>query len=442
MESPESPARRATWRRLLEGDLAQRAFEAVGAIAEDLERAHSQGLGLEGTYSRSLAFGHAGIALFYAYLSGSAVEPFPRPRALAGAFRFLDDALEALSTRRMVPDLSRGIAGIGWVHEHLKGRLWQPEPEDDDACIEIDDALYEWCDRPSVPLDLMEGLAGVCLYAAERPPCASAERLMRRAVDRLVELAESPADGHRTWRAPLWIATLLSRNEQLGPQEEMEQRLRQGVFKIGAAHGAAGMLACIAAGLPRLARADRIARLQREVFDWVWDHRLPDESATMFPEFVGVEMKQLTTGWCNGDIGVAVALLTAARAFGSKEGEARALEVARRVSRLRLVDVEFFNRANPGLCHGSGGRAHLLNRLYQLTGDEAFAEAARFWFGHALGLSGPGQGTGGFTVDEPTNGGRKNIRGFLMGAAGLGLALLAAIGEEEPCWDRLLLASC
>jgi hypothetical protein len=75
------------------------------------------------------------------------------------------------------------------------------------------------------------------------------------------------------------------------------------------------------------------------------------------------------------------------------------------------------------LCHGAAGNAHLFHRWYALTGEPVFAEAARTWYAHALGMPPP------------------ESMAFLEGAAGIALALVAATTEIEPAWDRVLLAS-
>jgi hypothetical protein len=56
----------------------------------------------------------------------------------------------------------------------------------------------------------------------------------------------------------------------------------------------------------------------------------------------------------------------------------------------------------------------------------------------------PGAGIAGFAPWYPKGGERDGwsiARGFLMGGSGIALALLAAITDLEPRWDRLLLAS-
>jgi lantibiotic modifying enzyme len=98
-----------------------------------------------------------------------------------------------------------------------------------------------------------------------------------------------------------------------------------------------------------------------------------------------------------------------------------------------------------GICHGSSGLAHLFNRLWQTTGEEAFAGAARLWIERTLDGRSPGEGIAGFRiwrVNTPGSGGYWDAEpGFLEGVTGVGLTLLGAVSEVEPEWDRILLLS-
>jgi hypothetical protein len=97
-----------------------------------------------------------------------------------------------------------------------------------------------------------------------------------------------------------------------------------------------------------------------------------------------------------------------------------------------------------GLRQGAAGLAHLYNRLFHATGEERFADAARDGFVRLLEIRRPDEGIGGFRVQVPGDRERplwSDDPGFLDGAAGIGLALLAAVSAMEPAWDRLLPAS-
>ena len=81
--------------------------------------------------------------------------------------------------------------------------------------------------------------------------------------------------------------------------------------------------------------------------------------------------------------------------------------------------------------------------MYHDSGDARLAETARSWFARALEMRRPGEGLGGFAAWMPAEDtpGWVAERGILTGAAGVGLALLAAITPIEPAWDRMLLLS-
>ncbi|HEV7559670.1 MAG TPA: lanthionine synthetase LanC family protein, partial [Kofleriaceae bacterium] len=119
--------------------------------------------------------------------------------------------------------------------------------------------------------------------------------------------------------------------------------------------------------------------------------------------------------WCYGDPGVAATCWAAAERIGEPVDEWRdlALAAAARPEADCLVE-------GAGLCHGAYGLAHLFNRCFQASGDARFADASRRWFAHGLAIPLPRE------------------HDLMLGKSGIGLALLAALGDEEPGWDRLL----
>jgi hypothetical protein len=135
-------------------------------------------------------------------------------------------------------------------------------------------------------------------------------------------------------------------------------------------------------------------------------------------------------------------MLVAARASGDVELEKLAVELAL-LAAARPADAAGVRDA--GLCHGSAGLGHLFNRLYQETGEPRLAEASRRWFQAALEFRQPGVGLAGyraFTMDEAgIQEGWRDDGGLLEGVAGIGLALLGALSDFEPAWDRVLMLS-
>ena len=81
--------------------------------------------------------------------------------------------------------------------------------------------------------------------------------------------------------------------------------------------------------------------------------------------------------------------------------------------------------------------------MYQATGEAQLKDAATFWFDRTLEMRRPEGGIGGFLTINVVNEERCWVAdpGLLTGAAGIGLALLAAITPVEPAWDRILQVS-
>ncbi|MBT2385876.1 hypothetical protein J7E86_20305 [Streptomyces sp. ISL-11] len=120
--------------------------------------------------------------------------------------------------------------------------------------------------------------------------------------------------------------------------------------------------------------------------------------------------------WCRGSPGTARALWLAGTALDDaapRELAVRALQAAcRRPPEVRRVDAE------PGLCHGVAGLLHITARFAHDTGDPELAAVA---------------------ADLASTRFRPVDAGFLDGAAGVTLTLLAAATDTELAWDRALL---
>jgi hypothetical protein len=290
--------------------------------------------------------------------------------------------------------LHDGLVGVGWAIRHLQPA--EQEPDDLDA------AILEFLARPplpSQPADLLYGDLGIAVYALERRAggAAALELITNR------------------------VATTALRGER-----GLTWRVLDGYVNGGVPHGVPGVVAALA---PVPGAAD----LVDGAVDWLVAHRLPDGS---FPGAVrDAPEPPVRHGWCYGDPGVAIALHRAGTAHPDRS--AIALERARFVGGLDMAGARLHDAT---LCHGAAGVALILHRIAQATGDAELTEAARVWYRRVIELAREGQGIGGYLfaregdtwVDD---------RSILTGAAGVGLALLAAATDLAPDWDRLLLLS-
>jgi len=427
--------RNAAWRPLLGGRLAERAAAVIDDIAGELAATRRAiGTGADAYPARvlgrpHLGTGSSGPALFFAYLDPAR----PGGGALDEAVGYLELAVDQLGRQPAHPILYDGFFGVGWVAEHLKGRAYEPggEGDDGDPNVELDELLLAvlapgWAGD----YDLIRGLVGLGVYALERLPAPPARRALDQVVSQLAERAEERPDG-LAWWTPAELALTVG----LRPG-------RSGHYNLGVAHGAAGTIGFLAHLVELELEGERARPLLEGAVAWFLAQGTGDPAESIFPDAIlpGEPPQPTRTAWCYGDAGIAAVLLRAARAAGRPEWEARACAVARAVARRPLERMAVIDA---GLCHGAAGLGHLFNRLWQATGDDGFRAAAVAWFERALAMRRPGDGFAGFrtwtrTQDEVI---WREDPSFLTGAAGIGLALLAATTPVAPEWDRVMLLS-
>ena len=391
------------WSPLLAGESAGRALAAVEAIARDLAA-------LPGAPGPGLIRGEVDLALFFAYVERALGSAEAGERAGDHLERAVDQLAEQATS---ATSLYGGFAGLAWVTEHLAaGELAE---DDEDPNAEIDEALLAilrhspWREE----FDLMGGLVGWGVYALERLPRPQAAAMLPLVVERLAERAGPGARGV-VWNHP---------------------RAPGGEADLGMAHGAAGVIALLA----RVVREGEPGPRTAALLDAAVEGALAREGRDGREGGEGEE----DVAWCAGNAGLSAALLAAARARGREDWEREARRRAAAMA-ARYADASQGENFDPALCHGTAGLSHLFHRLYRATGDPGLLEAARRWLERTLARRRPGEGIGGYLcrARQPGGGwGWAADPGFLGGAAGIGLALLAAATPVAPAWDRLLLLS-
>ncbi|HEX3130477.1 MAG TPA: lanthionine synthetase C family protein [Thermoanaerobaculia bacterium] len=389
------------WAPLLDGPLADRARESIRAISGVLER---QGAG---TTDASYAWGLSGLALFHGY----AAVAFDDERSADLAEARLAQAIEQAGEGSLSASFFTGLGGIAWTNQHLDELLTgQAEA---DCNEEIDEALLDLLQTAPWPwaYDLLYGLAGAGCYAVDHPDRETAARLLGPIVDRLDELARPAEAGLTWWTSPAVMA------------RQAAEWFPDGHYDTGISHGVPGVIGLLGRVCEAGLETPKARRLLDGAVEWLLANRRPDDGGSAFGRYVtGSEIYTCRSAWCYGDPGVAAALLGAAQAADRPDWEREAIAIALHDCRRPRADKEVVDAS---LCHGAAGLGHLYNRLYQATGEEAFAAGAREWFEISFGLPGP----------ETTG---ESIR-LLEGAAGVGLAWIAAVSAVEPRWDRPLL---
>lgn len=402
------------WKPLLSGQVAEQAEEAVSAIAEELRNPPADIRGC------SLSTGHAGVALFFGYLALARSD-----EKLADlASEYLSKAIDSVATEDSVAlGLFTGLSGLAWTWQRLNHLLYGENSAS--AMEEIDRAIleavratpwqFEW--------DLVYGLAGMGLYVLNHPDPAFAWEATSQIVARLSELATEGSPGLAWKTLP----------EFMTPRNA--QKYTGGRFDQGVAHGVPGVIGFLSSACQKGIAPEPTRDLLDRSLSWLSANMRPEDGGSTFTYFPP-EMLDARSGWCYGDPGVSAVLLQVDGKVGEISCSHLAVSVACRAARRPPQQTGV---ADATLCHGAAGLGHIYNRLYQSTGEIELASAAKSWFEKAIAMREPGKGIGGYLNWWPEIQDWRAESGFLVGGAGIGLALLASISAVEPFWDSPLL---
>lgn len=417
----------SAWQPILSGALRAQAEEALAAIAAHIpERTPDSAETDSDALAATVSSGTAGQALFYGYLGKALCSDKYADFALG----LMEQSIDALAAANMHPALYGGFTGIAWTVEHLQKNIYD---SDDDLNEDIDEQLIRFLSKADWQgeYDLINGLTGYGVYGLERIRYESGKELLALVVEHLSRLAQENSPG----------VTWLSRPELLTPQKA--ERFPDGIYDLCLAHGMAGAVALLAKAIA--AQPDLAGKryLINGALAWIRAQRIEGAQGLSFPgvAWPGLAPRVSRLAWCYGDLSIAAALFVAARSVNEPDWEREAVDIA--VKAARCSD-EQSGVKDGGICHGAAGIGHILNRMYQATGDVRLKELALLWLQRLLDMRRPGQGVGGFSAWVFTPDGRADWQddaGFLTGSAGIGLVLLAAISDLPPCWDRLLLIS-
>ncbi len=412
------------WQPITDADTSRRAWASIEEIERALAGDVASVVPDVNLADPMLSGGKMGLALFFAYLEAARPDAGAAERALD----ILGDAIEAMADAPLEPSLYSGFCGVGWVSTHLTREFFGG----DDDMTEIDAALRAFLAnrRAIMPFEIVRGVAGFGIYLLERLPHPDARELLTCVVDHLEATVQETAAGCTWWTIPEWISL-------------RRPQFRNGCYNLGVAHGIPGVLGFLAAAQRAGVNDPRLPRLADGAVRWLFAQRLPAGGDSVFPAFLipDAEPVPSRTGWCYGDLGIAAVLLAAARSFDRPEWEREAIALAhlaagRTPQAGRVVDA--------CLCHGTAGISHMFLRLHHATGDPLLKAAALEWLEHTLAIRRPGQGIAGYLnwISDAVNGDAwRADPSFLNGAAGVGLALLAAVSDVEPAWDRVMLLS-
>jgi lantibiotic modifying enzyme len=165
----------------------------------------------------------------------------------------------------------------------------------------------------------------------------------------------------------------------------------------------------------------------------------PDQNETYFSNIVEKDQASdyhTRLGWCYGDLSTAYLLYQAGLQFSDRETTTFALQVLENCAGRRDPAITLV--ADCALCHGAAGIAHVFNKMWNLTRSPIFKEATDFWILYILNHFQNLDWSLGYQRINYEKGRYESDEGFLIGIAGIGLAMLSYIRNDFD-WDYIMM---
>lgn len=422
-----------SWEILLNGPDRDRALGAIDDIAQALISPPAAWIPAFDAepfrIARGITLGSGGpaLAMFYLYHGRS----LDAESAFAEQIeRYLEYTAAGMEFAHLDMGFMYGLCGVLWGLDHIATAMGEQLEGLDEAMDEANEFLLERTFEKE-GFDMWFGLAGHGIYALPRAAEPSARRLLDSVLERLLA-AFDPDPAVAPWT--------------IRPQS-LRRPDRAGIpyphTQLGVAHGVAGVIAFLAEAHRRGLGDGRLPAVCDRVWRWLDAQRSEDDLGPFWPNFSapGQTPKRGMEMWCNGMMGIATVLLAAARKIDHGEMRAWSLDRAREMVVMAQRPEQ---PQEVSMCHGTAGVAHMFNRIFQQSGEEIFAETARFYLHMTLDMQKPGYGVGGFNAwGKNMSGDYADLfdPGLMIGSSGTGLILLAAVSHQVPHWDQALLLS-
>lgn len=366
----------------------------------------------------SLMYGRFGHSLLYGYL----YQYSNAPELYNDFLVSVEGALALVADNEPELNFGRGYSGYAWCLQHLvmAGFL---DADMDELTGDITTQLYGFSDHllSRGEYDYLLGGLGPSIFLLERAGTGHLDLYLEQVVNLLHTLAVSTRD-----RDFLWLQIIHD-----GPNR----------INLGIAHGIPGLLVILSKCYRLGVQKDKCLELINGGLSFLSNSRFPDGKCS-FPFSISIEdgtfQGETPLRWCYGDMGVAMALLTVGDNLDNRDLQKEAIELGLKCTQRLKAEIPLL--ADAHFCHGSAGIGHMLGRLFQHSGLNAFKEGALICMEDTLKKALYVEDYITFIADKGDFG-NLAIDGLMEGSIGIALSLLAFIDNHEPSWDRCFLLS-
>lgn len=390
----------------------QKIIDKIDEIANCLENSSNNIMDLMG--------GKAGEIIFWAYYHKYKKEKSYDERIV----NMLSGIFDNVNKNIKYPTFANGLAGLGWVVEHLVRNDFI-EADTDHMFSELDEYLYE-CMMYYIKegnYDYLHGALGIALYFINRNSSQ-----INLYLSKLVEGLDSQSI--KRGRFVFWESILNQEDKLIG-------------VNISLSHGLASIINILSRIYNIGILKEKTAILIKGAVSYLFYTKINDENSLyQFPGWIAKDNSKGSgrLAWCYNDLGIGISLWYCGQVFNNSEWKKEAEEII--LSTTKIKNLKDAGVLDAGICHGAFGIGHIYNRMYLYTKNNVHKESRDYWIEQGLKLSIFKDGLAGYkTYRSEKYGGYTKEYGFLTGVAGIGLVLISVLEEFEPKWDEALLLS-
>jgi len=326
-----------------------------------------------------------------------------------------------------------GIAGFGWVLDHLEMNDFV-EVGSDDILPDFDDFLRDvmMANMKIGDYDFLHGAIGHAYYFLNRYRNTKSTALRNKYESILLEfinLLYQAAHENKTQGTLAW------------PAHDRYENFKK-EYRLGLSHG----IASIIGFLSKLSQYEVFQNPSKEMLKktvrFVLNTKnIIDGHVSLYPTAVMADggRKELSRlAWCNGDLGIGIRFWYASEVLGNNILKKEAMDIINFSTGRRSAE----NTAvvDSSICHGAYGNAQVFNRMYKISGDSHYKEATEFWLQDGLNRATHEDGIAGYKQYR-MEGKWSSETSLLEGVAGIGLVILDYLTDYPSNWDECLMIS-
>lgn len=347
-----------------------------------------------------------------------------------GNDEYAEKALDLVEQAAVLPDetartlfgatFSSGGAGLCYTITTLyrEGLL---DMDLNDDLHELEEYLYhtamDMMEREG-NMDYLHGAAGIIHYFTHRLPDEAIQ-------EKLTVLVKVFVEKKHTLPGGTWFSSFVNESDD------------RSEINFSLSHGQTGFLLVLMNAYRKGINLPEIPQLVQSGVELLLSFRLHPEPGSpivsLFPSTLKSKnheeyLASNRLAWCYGDLDVLLLLYESAAFLNKPEWQTLANELAAVTVARKTAHETAINDAH--FCHGTAGMVTTYNRLFEVSGNTLYKEAAAYWLNQTLSL---------LPQELEKNLYKEKETALLEGLAGINLVLATELSGKEQEWSRMLL---